>query len=50
GVQIGGELLETKEEDWDKILGVNLKGVAYSSKASLPSMIKRGSGSIGPGY
>jgi len=46
GVQIGGELLETKEEDWDKILGVNLKGVAYSSKASLPSMIKRGSGSI----
>jgi 2-hydroxycyclohexanecarboxyl-CoA dehydrogenase len=46
GVQIGGELLETKEEDWDKILGVNLKGVAYSSKATLPSMIERGSGSI----
>jgi 2-hydroxycyclohexanecarboxyl-CoA dehydrogenase len=46
GVQIGGELLETKEEDWDKILSVNLKGVAYSCKAALPSMIKQASGSI----
>ena len=46
GVQIGGGLLEAKEEDWDKILGVNLKGVAYSCKSILPAMIKQGKGAI----
>ena len=46
GVQIGGSLLDSKEADWDKILGVNLKGVAYCCKAVLPSMIRQGSGAI----
>jgi 2-hydroxycyclohexanecarboxyl-CoA dehydrogenase len=46
GVQIGGELLNSSEEDWDSILGVNLKGAAYSCKAVLPSMIAQKSGSI----
>ena len=46
GVQIGGELLETNEDDWDRIIGVNLKGVAYSCKAVLPFMIERSSGAI----
>ena len=46
GVQIGGELTQSSEEDWDNILAVNLKGVAYSCKAILPSMIEQDSGSI----
>lgn len=46
GVQIGGSLLDTTEEDWEKILGVNLKGVAYSCKAVLPNMIENQSGTI----
>ncbi len=46
GVQIGGSLLDSTEADWDKILGVNLKGVAYCCKAVLPSMIKQGRGAI----
>jgi len=46
GVQIGGSLLETTEADWEKILGVNLKGVAYSCKAVLPNMIENQSGTI----
>ncbi len=46
GVQIGGSLLESTEEDWDKILGVNLKGVAYCCKSVLPHMIEKQSGSI----
>jgi 2-hydroxycyclohexanecarboxyl-CoA dehydrogenase len=46
GIQIGGELLKASEDDWDRILGVNLKGVAYSCRAVLPSMIKQGEGSI----
>ncbi len=46
GIQTGGELLNTTEQDWDTILGVNLKGVAYSAKASLPAMIKQAEGAI----
>jgi NAD(P)-dependent dehydrogenase (short-subunit alcohol dehydrogenase family) len=46
GVQIGGSLLDSDEDDWDRILGINLKGVAYSCKAVLPAMINQGAGSI----
>ncbi len=46
GVQDGGSLLDTNESDWEKILGVNLKGAAYSCKAVLPTMIENQSGTI----
>lgn len=46
GVQIAGELLESSEDDWDRILGVNLKGVAYSCKAALPAMKAQSAGAI----
>jgi meso-butanediol dehydrogenase/(S,S)-butanediol dehydrogenase/diacetyl reductase len=46
GIQTGGALLDTDEDDWDSILGVNLKGVAYSCKAALPAMIEQGKGAI----
>lgn len=46
GVQIGGSLLETGEEDWQKILAVNLNGAAFSCKAVLPGMLAQGCGSI----
>lgn len=46
GVQIGGSLLEADEGDWERILAVNLKGVAYCCKAVIPAMLQQGSGSI----
>ena len=46
GVQIGGSLLEATESDWNEILAVNLKGVAYSCKAVVPAMLANGSGTI----
>lgn len=46
GVQIGGDVFETTESDWERVIGVNLKGVAYSCKAVLPAMVEQGSGSI----
>ena len=46
GVQTGGSLLQAEEDDWNKILGVNLKGVAYSCKSVLPAMIEQGKGAI----
>jgi len=39
-------LHETLEEDWDKILGVNLKSVFLSSKKVLPIMLGQGKGKI----
>ncbi len=46
GVQISGSLLDASEQDWDKILGVNLRGVGYSCRAVLPAMIQQHSGAI----
>lgn len=46
GVQIGGGLLDTSEDDWSTIIGVNLKGVAYSCKAVIPAMLEQGGGAI----
>jgi len=46
GVQIGGGLLDASEQDWDRLLGVNLKGVAWSCKSVIPAMLQQGSGSI----
>ncbi len=46
GVQMGGALGETSDDIWDRILSVNLKGVALCCEAVLPGMVARGSGSI----
>jgi meso-butanediol dehydrogenase/(S,S)-butanediol dehydrogenase/diacetyl reductase len=46
GVQIGGGLLDASEEDWNRVIGVNLKGVAYSCKSVIPAMLEQGGGSI----
>jgi NAD(P)-dependent dehydrogenase (short-subunit alcohol dehydrogenase family) len=39
-------LTETSEEDWDKILKINLKGVFLGSKRVIPEMINQGKGKI----
>lgn len=46
GVQISGSLLDASQDEWDKILGVNLRGVGYSCKAVLPAMVQQHSGAI----
>jgi meso-butanediol dehydrogenase/(S,S)-butanediol dehydrogenase/diacetyl reductase len=46
GVQIAGSLLNATEQDWDTILAVNLKGVAYCCKAVIPVMRDQGIGAI----
>jgi NAD(P)-dependent dehydrogenase (short-subunit alcohol dehydrogenase family) len=45
-VRVFGTILESTEADWDKILGVNLKGVSFSCKAALPRMIDQKTGAI----
>ena len=45
-IQIMAKLADTKEEDWDRIHSVNLKGVFLGCKYALPAMIRSGGGSI----
>lgn len=37
---------EMTEQEWDRVLNVNLKGVFYFTKAALPKMIERRRGKI----
>ena len=46
GIQTGGSLLDTGERDWDKVIAVNLKGVAHSCKSVLPAMREQQHGAI----
>lgn len=41
-----GTILETTEEMWDRVLGVNLKGMFLCTRAVLPHMIKQGGGVV----
>lgn len=36
--------LDSEEETWDRIIGINFKGMLYVCKAALPHMVKRGQG------
>ena len=46
GVQRYGTVVETEEDVWDEVLGVNLKGIYLSSKHAIPEMSKRSGGAI----
>lgn len=41
-----GGLADCTEEDWDRVLGVNLKGVWNCMKHQIPQMLKQGKGAI----
>lgn len=40
GVHVIGSILETSLEDWKRISGINIDGVVFGSKYSLPHLIK----------
>lgn len=42
----GGGPVETSEETWDRVIGVNLKGIFLTCKYVLPHMERQGGGSI----
>jgi meso-butanediol dehydrogenase / (S,S)-butanediol dehydrogenase / diacetyl reductase len=46
GIELRGTVLQTTQEDWDRVLDVNLGGVFRTCKAVLPGMIDAGGGSI----
>ena len=42
----GSDILETSEAEWDRVVGVNLRGVFLVSQAAAREMVKKESGSI----
>lgn len=46
GVSCVGALHETSEEEWDRVMAVNVKGIYLGCKYVVPIMIEQGSGSI----
>jgi NADP-dependent 3-hydroxy acid dehydrogenase YdfG len=44
GVAISGQFLETSLDDWDWLLGINLKGVIHGCHFFVPKMVERGTG------
>jgi 3-oxoacyl-[acyl-carrier protein] reductase len=46
GITRDGVLLRMKEEDWESVLAVNLKGAFHCTKAALRSFLKRKGGKI----
>lgn len=46
GIHVDRTVADTTEAEWDRILGVNLKGVFLCSKAAIPQMRRQGGGNI----
>ncbi len=46
GVEVDKILTDTTDEDWDRVMGVNLKGVFLCCRAAIPALKRRGGGAI----
>jgi NAD(P)-dependent dehydrogenase (short-subunit alcohol dehydrogenase family) len=46
GISRRGTVVEVSEEDWDRVMTVNLKTMMLASKAAIPKMIEGGGGAI----
>jgi NAD(P)-dependent dehydrogenase (short-subunit alcohol dehydrogenase family) len=44
GIAIDGGVLDTTNEQWEKIIGVNLMSEIYAARHALPHMLEQGSG------
>jgi len=45
-VVVYGTVPDTSEQEWDRVLGINLKGAYLCSKRVIPELVKRGGGAI----
>src|SRR5205085_12015383 len=46
GISVRADVLEVKEEDWDRVMAVNVKSIMLSAKYAIPEMKNAGGGSI----
>ena len=46
GIGVGGTVVEVSEEDWDRVMEVNVKSMMLASKYAIPRMVETGGGAI----
>jgi NAD(P)-dependent dehydrogenase (short-subunit alcohol dehydrogenase family) len=46
GISVRADVLEVTEEQWDKVMAVNVKSIVLAAKYAIPQMKKAGGGSI----
>ena len=46
GIGTGGPVTQVAEEEWDRLIDINLKGVFLGCKHAIPEMVKQGGGAI----
>ncbi|HSF07068.1 MAG TPA: SDR family oxidoreductase [Methylomirabilota bacterium] len=46
GIESRKDLLDTGEEEWDRIMAVDLKSMLLGTQAAVPALARRGGGSI----
>jgi NAD(P)-dependent dehydrogenase (short-subunit alcohol dehydrogenase family) len=46
GIESRANLMETTEEEWDRVMAVDLKSMLLATQAAVPAMTARGGGSI----
>ncbi len=46
GIALIGGILDTTTTDWERLVGVNILGVAHGINAFVPAMVERGSGHV----
>jgi NAD(P)-dependent dehydrogenase (short-subunit alcohol dehydrogenase family) len=46
GISVRADVLEVTEEQWDRVMAVNVKSIMLTAKFAVPHMARRGGGSI----
>jgi len=46
GIESRKDLLETSEEEWDRVIAVDLKSMFLATQAAVPAMVGRGGGAV----
>jgi NAD(P)-dependent dehydrogenase (short-subunit alcohol dehydrogenase family) len=46
GIQRYGTVVDTSDEEWDRVLAVNLKGMYLAAKHAIPAILRRGGGAV----
>jgi NAD(P)-dependent dehydrogenase (short-subunit alcohol dehydrogenase family) len=46
GIESRKDLLDTSEEEWDRVIGIDLKSMFLATRAAVPAMVRRGGGAV----
>src|SRR5436189_4909522 len=46
GISVRADVLEVTEEQWDRVMAINVKSIVLAAKYAIPEMVKAGGGSI----